>query len=244
MTLPEVTGDVWQGGDSGSWRWGCPQGSHFHSRTFPLTDSLPTPYGAAYQGSGVRGGPMLVREIVFWSKDKNCIHKAIRKSDRRASFLNCVVHRMGSSQVEEHGVESGEDRAELQGVEWVERRGQREAGGQGPSICRLKPSVTCSSPTPFLWLSLCAFFLLASEAIFLFHSEFITCISWSLSHIILSVTFCHYFSTSITFSLCDLFISQSHFMSYLTLFIVYLSTISHLSAINHLSSIKPSISPS
>lgn len=38
---------------------------------------------------------MLVREIVFWSKDKNCIHKAIRKSDRRASFLNCVVHRTG-----------------------------------------------------------------------------------------------------------------------------------------------------
>lgn len=139
---------------------------------------------------------------------------------------------MGSSQVEEHGVESREDWAELQGVEWVERRGQGEAGGLGPSTCRLKPPVTCSSPTPFLWFSLCAFFLLASEAIFLFHSEFITCISWSRSHIIVSVTFCHYFSTSITFSLCDLFISQSHFMSFL--FIVYLSTISHLSSIYHL----------
>ena len=38
---------------------------------------------------------------------------------------------------------------------------------------------------------------------------------------ILSVTFCRYFSTSTTFSLCDLFISQSHFISYLSLFIIY-----------------------
>ena len=85
MIFPEVTGDVWQGGVSGSWRWGCPQDSHFHSRTFPLTDSLPTPYGAAYQKSGVKGGPMLIREIVFWSKDRNCIHKAIGKPDWRES---------------------------------------------------------------------------------------------------------------------------------------------------------------
>lgn len=86
MNLPGVIDDVLQGGNSGSWRLDCPYDPHFYTRTSLQPIFLSAPHGAGYQESGVRGGFTPLGDIVFWNGDKNCIHKAIRKPERRKSI--------------------------------------------------------------------------------------------------------------------------------------------------------------
>lgn len=201
MNLPVVTADVLQSSNGGIWRLECPYYSHIYTRAVlqhifsQLHNAWDTnkgervldPLSLGTQSSGMETGIAYTKQLENQTKEN--------------TLLNCTEQRTGSSQVEEHGLEVRDDGVEQRGSEMREEGAGLGRGTAVPSILKTRShSIYPDSvfTTSLFIFPLCFYFSFFIWHYFLlFHSEFIISLYQFifLIYIILSITFCHHFST-------------------------------------------------